>query len=77
MALAPSLGSNATSTVLQRALEQQQLAQVRRAALLANLTGRAGDDAPLLQRFVDEVRGAANASDAMLRLIGGGNAAPY
>jgi hypothetical protein len=73
MALAPTLASNATnsgaSAALQRALAQQQQGQVARAALLANLTDSIGNDAPLLERFVDEVRGAVDAADAMLRLV--------
>ena len=80
MALAPTLASNGTNVAataaLQRALVQQQDGQVARAALLANLTDRASDDAPLLQRFADNVRGAIDATDAMLRLVGGGAAAP-
>jgi hypothetical protein len=80
MALAPTLDSNGTngasSAALQRALVQQQQGQVARAALLANLTGRASDDAPLLQSFADNVRDAVDATDAMLRLVVGGAAAP-
>jgi hypothetical protein len=80
MALAPALTSNGTNTAasaaIERALVQQQDGQVARAALLANLTGRADDDAPLLQRFADNVRGAIDATDTMLRLVGGGAAAP-
>jgi hypothetical protein len=75
MALAPNLISNTTngdaSATLQRALAQQQQGQVARTVLLANLTGRASDDSPLLQRFADEVRSEIDATDAMLRLVGG------
>ncbi len=80
MALAPNLASNSTnsgaSATLQRALAQQLQGQVARAALLANLTGSASDDAPLLERFVDNVRAAVEGTDAMLRLFGGDATAP-
>ena len=80
MALVPTLASNGTdgaasSATLQRALVQQLQGQVARAALLANLTGVAANDTPLLQRFADNVRDAVGATDAMLRLVGSGGAA--
>jgi hypothetical protein len=80
MALAPTLASSGTNTAaaasLQRALVQQQQGQVARDGLLRNLTGSVDNDTPLLQRFIDNIRGASDATEAMLRLVGGGTAVP-
>ena len=72
MALAPessSTGSGIATSVL-RSLAQQEPAQVARVALLANLTGEPANDVPLLQRFVDDVDTAINATVALQRMVG-------